>query len=78
MWMKIMLLLCAWFAGALALGILGGKSMALGNRIGRYPDDSQDEFDEYSPAQSRDLLKLHESHSVDREPVFPDLQPAKR
>ncbi|MGA7414467.1 MAG: hypothetical protein WBW33_28620 [Bryobacteraceae bacterium] len=78
MWLKIMLFLFTWFVGAVALGILAGKSMALGSRIGRWPDDLQDDFDGEALAQTRELLKLQQSHPAECEPVFPELQPAKR
>ena len=78
MWLNLLFVLFAWFVGALALGILAGKSMALGNRPGCCPDDLQEEFDGSAARTSRDLSKLQEIHSVGSETLLHDLQSAKR
>lgn len=61
MWLTILLAAFAWFVGSLALGILTGKSMALGNRPGCCPD-MHDDSDQDSTAIAADLARLHEVH----------------
>jgi len=72
MWLSILLVLFAWFVGALVLGILTGKSMALGNRPGCCPDEFREECDGNCLAEA--LERLEAQHS---QMVLGDLQPAK-
>jgi hypothetical protein len=75
MWLTILLAAFAWFVASLALGILTGKSMALGNRPGCCPDMHEDS-DQDSIATAGDLARLHEVHQA--VPVFHEPGPVKR
>lgn len=72
MWLNILLVLFAWFVAAVPLGILIGKSMALGNRHGCCPYVPPDEPDQDSAGIAADLARLHEVQSIRPEPVFHD------
>ncbi len=76
MWLNILFGLSAWFVGALALGVLTGKSMALGNRpLEDGPDDLREEL-EASLSRLRDALEVDETHPVE-ETLLADLHPLK-
>jgi hypothetical protein len=64
MGLNILIILFAWFAGSLAFGVLAGKSMVLGNRVGSCPDDLGPEFGGNSPRPSREPARPHHSRAA--------------
>jgi len=62
MWLTILLVLFGWFAAALALGIIAGKSMAYAGRFDRH--DFQPEFERAIQAELHELMEVEGSHSL--------------
>jgi hypothetical protein len=80
MWLTILFVLIVWFAAALALGIIAGKSMAYAGRFDLH--NFQLELERTLPTELRERIEVEGSHSLSslaRRTLFEDdLRLAKR
>ena len=80
MWLSILLVLFGWFAAALALGLIAGKSMAAANRFELYTHHPKENFDKdawVDPAKLTEIKENQPAGRPARKAHFKDLEPVR-